>query len=165
MPIYEFFCDECNTIFKFFARRVNTEKIPDCPRCKNSSLRKQVTVFATKAKGREGLGGGDEADLPIDEARMEKAMAMLANEAGHMNENDPRQAANLMRKLSEATGLSLGGGMEEALRRMEGGEDPEKIEEEMGDLLEGDEPFNIEMRRRPGSRRPAPIVDETLYEM
>ena len=45
-----------------------------------------------------------------------------------------------MRKLFDATGLPVAGGMEEALRRMEAGEDPEKIEEDMGEVLEGD-PF------------------------
>ena len=52
---------------------------------------------------------------PLDEAKMEKAMAMLAGEAEKINEDDPRQAAQLMRKLTDATGLSLGAGMEEAL--------------------------------------------------
>ena len=37
-----------------------------------------------------------------------------------------------------AIGMPVGGGMEDALKRMEAGEDPEKIEEDMGDLLEGD---------------------------
>jgi hypothetical protein len=80
---------------------------------------------------------------PIDEAKMEKAMAMLAGEAEKLNEDDPRQAAQLMRKLTDATGISLGSGMEEALHRLERGEDPDRIEEEMGDLLEGEEPFLI----------------------
>ena len=48
-----------------------------------------------------------------------------------------------MRKISDATGLSLGPQMEEALRRMEKGEDPERIEEEMGELLEGDDLFHL----------------------
>jgi hypothetical protein len=43
-----------------------------------------------------------------------------------------------MRKLFSATGMPVAGGMEEALRRLEAGEDPEKIEEEMGDVLEQD---------------------------
>jgi hypothetical protein len=45
-----------------------------------------------------------------------------------------------MRKLFSATGMPIAGGMEEALKRMESGEDPEKIEEEMGDVFEQD-PF------------------------
>ncbi len=98
---------------------------------------------------------------PIDEAKMEKAMAMLAGEAEKISEDDPRQAAQLMRKLTDATGLSLGSGMEEALNRLEKGEDPDRIEAEMGDLLEGEEPFLIEGKGKEGGRKPKPRVDET----
>ena len=84
---------------------------------------------------------GEKDDLPFDEGRMEQAMSMLAGEADKINEDDPRQAANLMRKLTDMTGMQLGDNMEEALSRMEKGEDPEKIEAEMGDLLEGEDPF------------------------
>ena len=62
-------------------------------------------------------------------------MHMLAGEADKMNEDDPKQAANLMRKLSDMTGFELGEGMDEALRRMEKGEDHEQIEAELGDIL------------------------------
>jgi hypothetical protein len=83
-----------------------------------------------------------------------------------MDENDPRQAANLMRKLSDMTGLNLGSGMEEALKRMEAGEDPEQIEQEMGDLLEGEEPFALgEKSSKKGSRMRPPLRDETLYDL
>jgi hypothetical protein len=53
--------------------------------------------------------------------------------------------------------------MEEALRRMEAGEDPEAIESELGDVLEKEEPFFAGKRAR--SRRAPPARDETLYEM
>ena len=106
-------------------------------------------------------------DLPIDESQMEKAMAMLGKEADKIDENDPRQAANLMRKLSDMTGLKLGHGMEEALARMERGEDPESIESEMGDLLEGEEPFLLPGKKKASSsgRTAAPHRDETLYDL
>jgi hypothetical protein len=102
---------------------------------------------------------------PIDEAKMEKAMAMLAGEADKINEDDPRQAAKLMRKLSDATGMNLGPGMEEALSRMERGEDPEKVEAEMGDILEGEEPFIFGEKRKKGVSKPRPRIDETLYDL
>ena len=92
-------------------------------------------------------------------------MGMLAREAEHMNEDDPRQAAMLMRKLSDATGLKMGPVMEEALSRMERGEDPDKIEAEMGDLLEEEEPFLLEAKTKGRSKKPKPKVDETLYEL
>jgi hypothetical protein len=92
-------------------------------------------------------------------------MSMLAGEAGRMKEDDPRQAARLMRKLSDATGLKMGQGMEEALSRMERGEDPDKIEAELGDMLEGEDPFILESRSRAGGKRSKPKVDETLYDL
>ena len=106
-------------------------------------------------------------DLPIDESKMEKAMNMLAREADGMNEEDPKQAANLMRKLSDMTGLKLGPGMDEALQRMEKGEDPEQLEAEMGDLLENEEPFVLPGKKGGQTRveRREPIKDETLYDL
>jgi hypothetical protein len=94
-------------------------------------------------------------------------MQMLAGEADKINEDDPRQAAQLMRKLTRMTGLNLGDGMEEALSRMEQGEDPEQIEAEMGDLLEGDDPFQLKGKKGLGghARRGSPDRDETLYDL
>jgi len=109
---------------------------------------------------------GEEADMPpLDENKMEKAMSMLASEADQINEEDPRQAAHLMRKLSDMTGLSMGPGMEEALNRMEKGENPEKIEEEMGEILETEEPFILKGKKKKITNRPKPKIEDTLYEL
>ena len=164
MPIYEFYCEDCNTIFNFFSKSVNTTKKPKCPQCKTATLSRQMSAFAFTGKAKED---GDLADLPFDESKMEKAMQMLAGEAENINEDDPRQAANLMRKLTDMTGLELGPGMQEALKRMEAGEDPDAIEAEMGDLLEGEEPFALPETKgtAKGRRRPAPKRDETLYDL
>lgn len=163
MPIYEFYCRRCNTIYSFYSRTINTDKVPMCPKCKRIKLKRQMSIFA-RVSGRQDEAA-DEGMPPIDEAKMEKAVAMLVGEADKINEDDPRQAAKLMRKLSDATGMNLGPGMEEALSRMERGEDPEKIEAEMGDLLEGEEPFIFEGKRKKGTMKPKPKVDETLYDM
>jgi len=164
MPIYEFYCSDCNMIFNFFSSTINTRKNPKCPRCKTRTLSRQVSLFAFTGKAKEG---GDMEDLPIDESRMERAMAALAGEADKINEDDPKQAANLMRKLTDMTGLKLGQGMQEALARMERGEDPEKIEAEMGSLLEDEDPFELPGRQSGGmqGKRAAPLRDETLYEL
>lgn len=165
MPIYEFYCHKCNTVYSFFSRSVNTDKIPKCPKCKKIKLKRQMSVFAKIKSG--GEEGAEETGMPpIDEAAMEKAMTMLASEADHINEDDPRQAANLMRKLTEVTGMNLGPAMEEALRRMEKGEDPEQIDAEMGDLLEGEEPFLFGgAKGSKGAAKTRPRVDETLYDL
>lgn len=163
MPIYEFYCKDCHTIYNFFSKSVNTQKIPGCPKCRNQKLTKQVSVFAVTGRAEENSAD----DLPIDESKMEQAMAMMAKEAEHMNEDDPRQAAKLMRRLTDMTGMGLGPGMEEALARMEKGEDPETIEAEMGDRIDGEEPF-IPPGKKGGrlfGKKQAPAKDETLYDL
>ena len=161
MPIYEFYCEDCNTIFNFFSKSVNTTKKPKCPNCKTKRLSRQMSAFAYTGKAKED---SKTDDLPFDENKMEKAMQMLAGEADKINEDDPRQAANLMRKLSDMTGLELGAGMNEALKRMAAGEDPDAIEAEMGDILENEDPFSLEGGGK-RQKSKTPRRDETLYEL
>ena len=163
MPIYEFFCDDCNTVFNFFSQRPNTEKRPACPKCGRPELQKMMSTFATIGKAKED--DGDDPFAGLDESKMEQAMASLMREAENVNEDDPRQVAQLMRKFADKTGLNLGDSMEEAIARMESGEDPDQIEREMGDLMEGDDPFSLEaMKKKVRGKRP-PIHDETLYDL
>ena len=162
MPIYEFYCEDCNTIFNFFSSSVNTTKQPLCPTCKQKKLRRQMSTFAGLTGAKEE---GDLDDIPMDEARMGKAMDLLTREADRINEDDPRQAAGLMRKLSDAAGVSLGPGMEEAFRRMEAGEDPEQIEAELGDMLEEEAPFVVEGKKGRRIKRVKPRRDDTLYDL
>jgi hypothetical protein len=59
--------------------------------------------------------------------------------------------------------MELGSGMEEALRRMEAGEDPDTIEKEMGELLNGEDLFKKSSKfSQKGSKKP-PSRDEKLY--
>lgn len=164
MPIYEFYCADCNTIYSFFSKSVNTDKKPKCPKCKVITLHRQMSPFAIAGRAKEN---DDMDDLPFDEGKMEQAMGLLAGEAEHINEEDPRQAANLMRKLTEMTGMKLGDGMQEALSRMEKGEDPDKIEAEMGDILENEDPFTLPGKKASGktTRKPSPTRDDTLYDL
>jgi len=161
MPIYEFYCKKCNTIFNFFSNTVNVDKKPDCPGCNKARLERRMSTFSTlKNRG----DNDDKAAMPdLDESKMEQAMRLLAGEAEHLDEKDPRQAANLMRKLSDMTGMNLGPGMEEALSRMEAGEDSEQIEAEMGDLLEGEDPFYFKRKAGKLFKKAPPKVDEKLY--
>lgn len=172
MPIYEFLCPDCNTIYSFLSRSVNTTATPACPGCSRQTLERRVSRFATISKGRESGADGDAGDdplgdLPIDESKMESAMESLASEAEHLDENDPRAAAKLMRKLSDATGLQYSGKMEEAISRLESGDDPEAVEQEMGGELENmDDAFVMPGKKSVArGRKPAPRRDETLYDM
>ena len=164
MPIYEFYCSECNTVFNFYSKTVNTSKKPNCPGCGKKKMERMLSAFAMTGKAVEPGPGGD---LPIDEAKMERAISSLASEAGNIKENDPRQAAKLMRKFSDMTGLELGPGLKNAMNRLEAGEDPEKIEAEMGDLGSGEEePFILpDKKSGKGLKKLPPRHDKTLYEL
>ena len=116
MPIYEFYCSKCHMLFNFFSGSVDVEKNPLCPKCKKKKLERKMSVFSVSRNR------GNEDDMPMpdmDESKIEQAMNVLAKDAENIDEEDPRQAANLMRKLTDMTGLNLGPGMEEALSRME----------------------------------------------
>ena len=178
MPIYEFYCRRCHRVLSFLSRAVNTDKTPACPRCGRTDLVRRASAFAI-SKGRKEEPKPEAPPGPdIDEARLEKAMEALSGDMDSLDENDPKQGAHLMRKLFSATGMPVAGGMEEALRRMEAGEDPEKIEEEMGDVFEED-PFggllggegaekdSAEGKKNLGRLRRMlpPTHDPELYEM
>ena len=74
----------------------------------------------------------------MDEAKVEKVMSELERDMDHLDENNPRHVAHMMRKMKEimpegATPKEL----DVAIRRLESGEDPEKVEADMGDVLGG----------------------------
>jgi putative FmdB family regulatory protein len=167
MPIYEFYCDRCHRIYSFLSRAVDTEKSPDCPHCEKKGLSRRVSGFAI-SKGRKEPDAAGEAMPNIDEGKLMRVMEELGPEAEKMGDEDPRQAANMMRRLFDATGLPVSAGMEEALRRMQAGEDPEKVEQELGDVLEED-PLSGAQEKRPFAslrrRVLPPSVDPNLYEL
>jgi putative FmdB family regulatory protein len=163
MPIYEYYCDQCNVIFNFYSSRVNTTKIPSCPKCGKKELAKQISTFATISKSKEE--GSDDQFAGLDESKMEQAFASLMRESEHINEDDPKQMASLMRKFTSQTGIHLGDSMEEAISRMEAGEDPEQVEKDMGDVL-NEEDFSLEsMKKSVLRQRSQPTHDEKLYDL
>ncbi|MDD5704905.1 MAG: zinc ribbon domain-containing protein [Kiritimatiellae bacterium] len=166
MPIYEFYCSACHTVFSFLSKRVDTGSTPPCPRCRRA-LSRQVSLFAAARGGKESDAAGADDGLPVDDARLERAMESMAGQIEGLDENNPRQAAQAMRQLAAASGLRLNATVNEALSRMEAGEDPEAIEQEYGDALEADNPFETDGAGRQvrGARRAAPARDSRLYEL
>jgi putative FmdB family regulatory protein len=174
MPIYEFYCRDCHTIFNFLSAKVDTTSVPSCPKCGRHPLERQVSRFAISKGLPDPSSSNTGPDQPLSpqEERMMHAMEGLASDAEGLDENDPRQMAGFLRRLYEAGDMPMGSAMEEAMRRMEAGEDPDKIDEELGDLLEGEMPFGddespltAEGRTRWKTRRRPPAIDETLYTL
>ena len=163
MPIYEFYCPDCHTVYSFFSARAGDQRRPDCPRCSRPELERRPSSFAT-LKHR-----GDEEPDPLeslDESRLEGAMESLMREVGSLDEEDPRAVGRMMRRFGELTGLEMGDRMEELVRRMEAGEDPEGLEAEMDGELGDDESLDdfFQLKKALGDRRSKrPRVDDELY--
>jgi putative FmdB family regulatory protein len=168
MPIYEFFCSDCNTLYSFFTSQIDTEKRPSCPKCGQADLERRPARFAALTRSSDSRPEESE-DLfaGLDESRMEAVMAGLEHELGGLDEDnpDPRQLAKALRKIGGATGLELGPKMEEMLSKLEAGADPDSLEEEMGDLDDTDESIDdfFRMKKRAAALRKRPRVDEKLY--
>jgi putative FmdB family regulatory protein len=169
MPIHEFYCPDCNVILSFYARTLAAgRRTPGCPHCARKDLDRQVSVFAMthhRPEGTDAAGDGT-GDLGIDESKMEHAINALASEAEGIGDDDPRKAADLMKRFSNMTGIEFTGSMREALDRLGAGEDPEAIEEDLGDKMNEEEPFVVNgQNNRKGGRRPSPKRDQTLYDL
>jgi putative FmdB family regulatory protein len=164
MPIYEFYCHDCNVIFNFFSRKITTASVPSCPRCKREKLEKYISLFSTVSSGQEKEEDA-EPHLSIDEGKMDKALKMLDKETESINSDDPKEATRLMRKLTDMMGIKMGPSMKEAFDRLEAGDDPEEVEAQMGDALEQELLAQAQFKEDTQVRRNIPYHDDTLYEL
>ena len=142
MPIYEFACPKCRIVFNFLSKRVTPDRLPTCPKCGNKNMTKQMSAFASPRRGKEvnepSEGAGDDlAGMPnMDDPRVMRAMGELERDMEHMDENNPRHMAHMMRKMKDLMPPgAVPKDLDVAIKRLEAGEDPEKIEADMGDLL------------------------------
>jgi len=162
MPIYEFYCSPCHTVFSFFSASIDTAAQPSCPACGRPKLERRPSRFAMlKHKGQ------DEPDPlgDLDDARLEGVMDSLMEEVGDLGDDeDPRLLARVFRRFSEQSGLELGEKMEEMMSRLEAGEDPDQLEQEMdGDFDDDDVEQLFRLKRQGWKRTRRPRVDETLH--
>lgn len=174
MPIYEFYCPDNNKVYSFFARSLaHRDSLPRCPDGAHLKLHKCVSGFAVTGRAKEPSAHGGE---DLDDPRMEAAMAEMEREMASMDEEnpDPRKMGQLMRRMASLTGEKLPAAMEEMVGRLEAGEDPEKLEQEFGDLDgemdgfgedPGDAGDEATASRNLWHRIRGPRRDPVLYEM
>lgn len=171
MPIYEYYCRPCHTIFSFYARSNSNTNKPICPKCSHKSLDKQVSRFAISKGLSEPSQSSDDPFANVDESQMEKLMEEMAStfgEDGESGSENPQDMARMMHKLFQVTGMNPSEAMQEAIRRMEAGEDPDRIDEEMGDILDAEEPMFGNTEGLKGRLRryiEPPNVDPELYDL
>ena len=98
----------------------------------------------------------------FDDPRVERAMMELERDMEHMDENNPKHMAHMMRKMKDLMPPgAVPKELDVAIKRLEAGEDPEKIEEDMGDVL-GD--FMGGPRKRAGMGGGGYTQDSGLYD-
>lgn len=169
VPIYEYYCPDNNRIYQFFAKTVaQGQQAPKCPDNPSFRMERIMSAFAItgggtpgsetppQAGGGSGEGGAEEAEDP----RMEAAFDQLEREMDGVDENDPRAMGRMMRRMSELTGEKLDGEMEEVVRKLEEGQDPDSLEDQLGDAFPDDG-----MAGEGGAGRGrAPTRDPKLYD-
>ena len=169
VPIYEFYCADCNALLNFFSSRIDTETRPDCPKCERKQLERRPARFATLRHGsrKEDSDPFDE----LDDAALERAMEGMAGELEALGDSeDPRQFARVLRKMGHTTGLEMGPKMEELLGRLESGADLDDLEDEMaavdgngdGDGDDFEDYFRLK-KKLAALRNKRPRVDKELY--
>ncbi len=148
MPFFEFYCPDNNKIYTFFARtKEQAESIPACPDNPDFRMVKMLSRFAI---GKPAAASGDKPQAPglpgemgpdagpeIDERAMMSVMGEMESAMAGMDENnpDPKVLGRMMRRMAEVSGERLDGEMEEVVRKLEEGADPEALEEQFGDIM------------------------------
>jgi putative FmdB family regulatory protein len=125
MPIYEYRCADCARKVSVFFRSFNAVTDPVCPRCGGT----QLTRLMSRVAVHRGTSG-DDGDFDDDGGDFDTFL-------DGVDENDPRSVARAMRRMSDEMGEPIEPEMQEALTRMEAGEDPERVmaslDEQLGD--------------------------------
>jgi putative FmdB family regulatory protein len=143
MPIYEFACPRCRRIYSFLSKRVNPSHSPTCPKCGEKKLTKEISNFAMiRGTAELAAPAADDAGQPplpdLDDPRVERVMSEMERDMDHLDENNPKHMAHMLRKMKDIMPAgTLPKEMEVAIKRLEAGEDPDKIEADMGDVLGG----------------------------
>lgn len=111
MPIYEYRCKACGRKQSFFVRSFSSPLTPICRKCGSPDLTRLVSRVSV---------------VKSEESRLED-MADPGNMLDGLDENDPRSVARWARKMSREMGEDLGPEFDEAIDRIEAGEDPDKV--------------------------------------
>jgi hypothetical protein len=134
MPIYEYYCPDNHRIYQFYARTLAQGRtVPRCPDNPRFRMRKLISSFAVVGPGAGGGAVGEAGDGPPADGRMEAAMGAMEREFSGVDENDPRAMGRMMRRMADLSGEKIDGEMEEVVRKLEEGADPDSLGEALGD--------------------------------
>jgi putative FmdB family regulatory protein len=121
MPLYDYFCQDCQTRFDVFMTYSEYgQRTVMCPECKSRNVRRRVP------RVRVGKSDSARADSLSDDFSDPSALAGL--------ENDPQAMGRVMRKMGKEMGEELPPEFDEVVDRLEMGQSPEDIEKDLPDL-------------------------------
>ena len=182
MPIYEFHSPDSGKIYSFYAPSTSYADLrPLCPDGKNKKMVKLLSGFSITGKREELPEVSSDSDpedpfAGMDPDQANRMMKELENSIAGMDEDnpDPKQMGSLMRRMCELSGENMDEPMEEVVRKLEEGMNPEELEERMGDLMgneddgespespdDGNESAQSKLKRLLMKR---PQRDPTLYD-
>lgn len=102
MPIYEYRCADCGRTSTVLTLRVSEEVAPRCERCGGGRLARLMSRFAM---------------LRSDDDRLEG----LTDDAGGVDEDDPKSVARWMRSMGKELGEDVGEDFEEMVDSLDHG--------------------------------------------
>lgn len=117
MPNYGYRCLNCRRKFNVFqSYEAYGKEAVVCPHCQSGNVRRKFNRVRVARGDRSRLG----------------EMADPARLAGI--DQDPRALGSMMREMRQELGEDMGGEFDEVVDRLERGQSPDDIEEEMPDL-------------------------------
>ena len=121
MPLYDYFCLDCQQRFDVFMTYAEYGTRPaTCPHCNSGNVRRRVPRVRT-AKS--------------EESRMDSLAGNFSDPSALAGlENDPKALGQMMRKMGKELGEEMPPEFGEVVERLEKGQNPEDIEKELPGL-------------------------------
>ena len=129
MPIYEYRCGDCGRKVSLFfgsfsvaERRAEAGEI-ECPRCGGRKLARLMSRVNT-VKSEDALSEDSMPDMDMDG---------MGGMFDGLDDDDPRSVARWARRMKDSLGeeADMGPEFDQALARIEAGEDPDKVMDDM----------------------------------
>ncbi len=125
MPLYDYRCLDCRQPFEIYLSYAEYgTRIVQCPRCQSTNVRRRLprVRLARSEEDRLESLAEDFSDLDVAEGL----------------EEDPRTLGRWMRRMSQEVGEEMPPEFDEVVDRLEKGQRPEEIEQEMPELAGGE---------------------------
>ena len=171
MPIYEYYCPGKHRIYQFYARTLAQGRIcpacPDDPSCGCARSSRRSPSWEAPGPRARGLPRPAAGLLEPGDDRMEAALGAMEREFSGVDENDPRAMGRMMRRMAELSGEKIEGEMEEVVRKLEEGADPDSLGEQLDGMPDAGPEGGAAHSGgagRPRARRAAPTRDPKLHD-